>query len=49
MVGDALRMVADDLPYVPLYRRKLNWAMARDVQVVHWPNDTLELRWAARR
>ena len=46
MVGQALTMVAQDLPYVPLYRRKLNWAMAANVDVVQWPNDTLELRWA---
>ncbi|GAB4040849.1 MAG: ABC transporter substrate-binding protein [Rubrivivax sp.] len=48
MVGEALKMVAADLPYVPLYRRKLNWAMAKNVSVVQWPNDTLELRWARR-
>ncbi len=29
MVAIALRMVHDDLPYIPLYRRTLNWAMAR--------------------
>jgi peptide/nickel transport system substrate-binding protein len=46
MVGEVLQAVAADLPYVPLYRRKLNWAMARNVSVVQWPNDTLELRWA---
>lgn len=45
MVADALRIVAADLPYVPLYRRKLNWAMAKNVSAVMWPNDTLELRW----
>ena len=49
MVGQALKMVAEDLPYLPLYRRKLNWAMAREVDVVPWPNDTIELRWARRR
>lgn len=49
MVGDALRLVHDELPYVPLYRRTLTWAMARDVHAVQWPNDTIELRWAARR
>jgi peptide/nickel transport system substrate-binding protein len=48
MVGEVLKRVAADLPYVPLYRRKLNWAMARNVDVVQWPNDTLELRWARR-
>jgi peptide/nickel transport system substrate-binding protein len=46
MVGEVLKLVAADLPYVPLYRRKLNWAMAQKVGVVQWPNDTLELRWA---
>lgn len=46
MVATVLRLVADDLPYIPLYRRTLTWAMARKVQVVQWPNDTLELRWA---
>ena len=45
MVGQALAMVADDLPYIPLYRRKLNWVMAKNVRLVQWPNDALELRW----
>jgi peptide/nickel transport system substrate-binding protein len=49
MVGEALAMVAADLPYIPLYRRKLNWAMAQRVDVLPWPNDTLELRWARMR
>ena len=44
-VGVALRLIQDDLPAIPLYRRKLNWAMAKTVNVVQWPNDTLELRW----
>ncbi len=48
MVGAALKLVAAELPYVPLYRRKLNWAMTRGVTVVQWPNDMLELRWAKR-
>lgn len=45
MISTVLRMVADDLPLVPLYRRTLSWAMAKKVQAVQWPNDTLELRW----
>ena len=45
MVGVALRMIGDDLPYIPLYRRKLNWAMAKKVSAVQWPNDSIELRW----
>jgi peptide/nickel transport system substrate-binding protein len=45
MVGEALRMVHDDLPYVPLYRRTLTWAMDKKVKAVQWPNDTIELRW----
>ncbi len=44
-VGVALRLIHEDLPYVPLYRRTLNWAMAKKVRVVQWPNDTMELRW----
>jgi peptide/nickel transport system substrate-binding protein len=44
-IGVALSIVADELPYVPLYRRTLSWAMARKVKAVQWPNDTLELRW----
>ncbi len=44
-VGVALRLAADDLAYLPLYRRKLNWAMARKVHLVQWPNDQAELRW----
>ena len=45
MVGVALRLIGDDLPYVPLYRRRLTWAMQKKVGVVQWPNDTMELRW----
>ncbi|MBA4178588.1 MAG: ABC transporter substrate-binding protein [Leptothrix sp. (in: Bacteria)] len=45
LVTTALRLAADDLPMIPLYRRTLNWAMARQVSVVQWPNDVLELRW----
>ena len=33
-VGVALRLIHDDLPLLPLYRRKLNWALASRVQVV---------------
>jgi peptide/nickel transport system substrate-binding protein len=49
MVTTALRLVADDLPYIPLYRRTLTWAMQRKVSAVQWPNDTLELRWVRVR
>ena len=45
LVSTVLRMVGEDLPYVPLYRRTLTWAMAKKVTAVQWPNDTLELRW----
>ena len=45
MVGVALRIVGDELPFIPLYRRTLNWAMKKGVQAVQWPNDTIELRW----
>ncbi len=45
MVTTVLRMVGEDLPYVPLYRRTLTWAMAKKVAAVQWPNDLLELRW----
>jgi peptide/nickel transport system substrate-binding protein len=45
MVATVLRMVADDVPYVPLYRRMLTWAMAKKVSAVQWPNDAIELRW----
>jgi peptide/nickel transport system substrate-binding protein len=46
MVAEALRMVHEDLPYVPLYRRTLTWAMDKKVRAVQWPNDIIELRWA---
>lgn len=45
LVTNVLRLVADDLPLVPLYRRTLSWAMSKRVQAVQWPNDTMELRW----
>ena len=44
LVGDALRLMNDDLPLLPLYRRKINWVMRPNIQVTPWPNDILELR-----
>jgi peptide/nickel transport system substrate-binding protein len=49
MVSTVLRVVGDELPYLPLYRRTLTWAMAKKVQVVQWPNDLLELRFVRLR
>ena len=49
MVSTVLRLVADDLPYIPLYRRTISWAMAKRVQAMMWPNDALELRWVQMR
>ena len=49
LVTTALRLIADDLPYIPLYRRTLNWAMQRKVTLVQWPNDQIELRWVRVR
>ncbi len=46
-VAVALRLIQDDLPYVPLYRRSLNWAMQKSVTVVQWPTDAIELRWVS--
>jgi len=48
-VGVALRLLHDDLPFLPLYRRHLNWAMKKNVSVTMWPNDTMELRWVKVR
>jgi peptide/nickel transport system substrate-binding protein len=47
MVGVALRIVGDELPLIPLYRRTLTWAMSKKVNAVQWPNDSPELRWAS--
>jgi peptide/nickel transport system substrate-binding protein len=44
MVTEALRLAADDIALVPLYRRTLAWAMNRNVKAVIWPNDIAELR-----
>ena len=49
MVSTVLRLVADDLPYIPLYRRTISWAMAKRAQAVMWPNDALEQRWMQMR
>lgn len=45
MVGDALKILRDDLPLIPLYRRVLTWAARPDIRFVQMPNDVLELRW----
>ena len=44
-VAEALRLVADDIAMVPLYRRTLTWVTQKKATLVQWPNDTLELRW----
>ena len=49
MVATVLRLVAEDLPYIPLYRRTITWAMQKKVSAVQWPNDTMELRWVRVR
>lgn len=45
MVGEALRLMNAELPILPLYRRRHNWVMRPNIDVVQWPNDVLELRW----
>lgn len=45
LTGDALRLLSNELPLVPLYRRKLTWVMRPNIEVVQWPSDVLELRW----
>ena len=49
MASDALRLIHDELPLLPLYRRHLNWVMTPGVTAVPWPNDVLELRWVTMR
>ena len=49
MASDAFRLMATELPLIPLYRRQHNWVMRPNLEVVHWPNDVLELRWVSVR
>ena len=49
MASDAFRLMAVELPMIPLYRRQHNWVMRPNLDVVHWPNDVLELRWVVMR
>lgn len=49
MVSTVLKLVADDMPVVPLYRRVLTWAMGKQLTVVQWPDDRLELRWVQKK
>jgi peptide/nickel transport system substrate-binding protein len=44
-VGEALQLMQQDQPLLPLYRIKHSWVMKPQVQVVQWPNGLLELRW----
>ena len=46
MASDALRLMHAELPMIPLFRLQQNWVMRPNIDVVHWPNDVLELRWA---
>ena len=45
MVATVLKLAAEELPMVPLYRRTLTYAMKRKLQLVQWPSDAPELRW----
>ena len=45
----ALKLAADDVAYVPLYRRTLNWVMQKNVHVVMLPDDTIPVRWVSVR
>lgn len=45
-IGEALAVLHDELPLMPLYRRHHNWVMRRGVEVVQWPSDFTALRWA---
>jgi peptide/nickel transport system substrate-binding protein len=47
MIGDTLRLVHADLPFIPLYRRTLTWAMRPNIKVAQWPNDVLEMRFVS--
>ncbi len=49
LVADALGLAADDIAYVPLYRRTLSWVMQKKVHVVMLPDDTIPVRWASIR
>lgn len=49
MVATVLRLAAEDLPYIPLYRRTLSWAMSKKVSAVQWPSDSIELRWVSMK
>ena len=49
LVATALKLAADDVAYVPLYRRTLNWVMQKKVHVVMLPDDTLPVRWVTVR
>jgi len=49
MVAEALKLAAEDIAYVPLYRRTLSWVMQKKVQVVMLPDDTIPVRWAVVR
>jgi peptide/nickel transport system substrate-binding protein len=49
MIGEALRLLHDDVALIPLYRRRLTWVMRPNIDVVQWPNDVLELRWVRLR
>jgi peptide/nickel transport system substrate-binding protein len=45
MVATVLRLVAEEMPSIPLYRRSITWAMKKNVRAVQWPSDAPELRW----
>ena len=44
LVTTALRLAAEDLPMLPLFRRTVTWVMVKPLSAVQWPSDLAELR-----
>jgi peptide/nickel transport system substrate-binding protein len=46
MIGEAGRMVRDDVAYIPLHQQQIVWAARGNVEIVQTADNYIQLRWA---
>ena len=49
MVAEALRLVAEDLPVLPLLHQMLSWGVRQNIEVIQFPDNGNPLRFAQVR
>ncbi|MGE0852678.1 MAG: ABC transporter substrate-binding protein [Hyphomicrobiaceae bacterium] len=45
LISEAMKMVRDDVAYLPIHQQALAWGTRTDIDLVQYPDDTFGLRW----